>query len=222
MLLPKRLHDGIEDGSVTVAFRRWHRPTVRAGGTLRWARGVLAIDAVTPVEESRITDADARLAGEADHTAVLALLDAHERARDAARVRRRGTADGPPSDDSPARLYRIEFHHAGDDPRIGLAGDEALDDAEVARLRARLARKDRASPRGPWTRMLLHTIRDHPEVAARHLAEGVGLERDLLKRNVRQLKELGLTISCPVGYRLSPRGEAYLAATEPGAHRRDG
>jgi hypothetical protein len=27
---------------------------------------------------------------------------------------------------------------------------------------------------------------------------------------VRKLKELGLTESLPVGYRLSPRGEAYL------------
>jgi hypothetical protein len=30
--------------------------------------------------------------------------------------------------------------------------------------------------------------------------------------NVRKLKALGLTISLEVGYRLSPRGQAYLRA----------
>ena len=37
------------------------------------------------------------------------------------------------------------------------------------------------------------------------------------KRDVRRLKELGLTESLPVGYRLSPRGEA--AARTPGTSR---
>jgi hypothetical protein len=31
------------------------------------------------------------------------------------------------------------------------------------------------------------------------------------KVHVRKLKNLGLTLSLPVGYRLSPRGEEYLA-----------
>ena len=34
------------------------------------------------------------------------------------------------------------------------------------------------------------------------------------KRNVRKLKELGLTESLEVGYRLSPRGEAYRQGAE--------
>jgi hypothetical protein len=33
-----------------------------------------------------------------------------------------------------------------------------------------------------------------------------------LKLRIRRLKELGLTISLDIGYRLSPRGEAYLRA----------
>ena len=35
------------------------------------------------------------------------------------------------------------------------------------------------------------------------------------KRDVRRLKELGLTESLPVGYRLSPRGEAAWARLNP-------
>jgi hypothetical protein len=35
------------------------------------------------------------------------------------------------------------------------------------------------------------------------------------KIDVRKLKNLGLTESLDIGYRLSPRGRAYLAATTP-------
>ena len=42
------------------------------------------------------------------------------------------------------------------------------------------------------------------------LADELGRERLPFKTDVRKLKNLGLTISLDVGYRLSPRGEAYL------------
>jgi len=42
------------------------------------------------------------------------------------------------------------------------------------------------------------------------LAEAMGWERQDFKLHVRRLKELGLTLSLDVGYRLSPRGESYL------------
>ena len=47
-------------------------------------------------------------------------------------------------------------------------------------------------------------------VRAPDLAARVGLDVPRFKRRVRQLKGLGLTISLDVGYRLSPRGRAYL------------
>ena len=34
MLLKQETLRGIESGAITVAFRRWRRPTVKAGGTL--------------------------------------------------------------------------------------------------------------------------------------------------------------------------------------------
>lgn len=39
----------------------------------------------------------------------------------------------------------------------------------------------------------------------------MGQELPDFKLNVRKLKNLGLTISLGTGYRLSPRGEAFLA-----------
>jgi predicted transcriptional regulator len=72
---------------------------------------------------------------------------------------------------------------------------------------------DRTSRTGPWTRATLEAIEASPGRRAADLAAALGRERDDWKRDVRKLKELGLTSSLEVGYRLSPRGAAYLAAT---------
>ncbi len=53
-------------------------------------------------------------------------------------------------------------------------------------------------------------IRDRPAVRAGDLAPAMGQDTQPFKRDVRKLKELGLTESLEVGYRLSPRGRAVL------------
>lgn len=109
-------------------------------------------------------------------------------------------------------LYRIGLRRVGEDPRVALRQEADLSAEEVETLRARLDRMDRAAPE-PWTRDYLDLIVDRPEVVARDLATSIGVERDYFKIRVRRLKELGLTESLPVGYRISPRGRAYLDAT---------
>src|SRR5690606_6628317 len=94
---------------------------------------------------------------------------------------------------------------------IWLAHDDDLAPADVEAITRRLDRLDRASAIGPWTRQTLELIAAHPERRAPDLAAMVGRERDPFKLDVRKLKGLGLTLSFPVGYRVSPRGEAYLA-----------
>ena len=61
---------------------------------------------------------------------------------------------------------------------------------------------------------MLRLIADRPGVRAGDLAESLGRERLAFKADVRKLKSLGLTESLDVGYRLSPRGEAWIALTE--------
>jgi hypothetical protein len=197
VLFPKRFWDGLADGSVTVAFRYWKRPTVKAGGTLVTPVGVLAIDAVERVGIATITAAEARAAGYESRAAL---------ARDLARHRRPGTA-----------LQRIAFHHAGEDPRRALREDDRLDDEQLAAIRARLARLDRSSRHGPWTAAVLELIRDNPGVLAADLAGRRGRERLDFKADVRKLKALGLTESLRVGYRLSPRGRAVLRRLPSGS-----
>jgi hypothetical protein len=179
----------IAAGEVTLAFRRWVRPTVRAGGTLTTSIGVLAIDAVDPIATDAITAADARRAG---YPTRKALIDEVDR------------RDGD--------LYRIELRLLGDDPRIALRNTADLSASDLDEVLVRLHRMDRASRTGPWTQATLEIIDAHPARAARHLSGKVGLDRDPFKTNVRKLKNLGLTESLDVGYRLSPRGEAVLHA----------
>jgi len=69
---------------------------------------------------------------------------------------------------------------------------------------------DSSSSRGPWAGAVLALIADRPGVVSTVLAEAMGWERQDFKLHVRRLKELGLTLSLDVGYRLSPRGESYL------------
>ena len=84
----------------------------------------------------------------------------------------------------------------------------------LAAIAGRLARLDRAAP---WTRATLALIGAHPGVRAEDLARRQGLEKAPFKSRVRRLKELGLTESLAVGYRLSPRGTAVLHADRPPA-----
>ena len=61
---------------------------------------------------------------------------------------------------------------------------------------------------------MLALIADRPGVVSTVLAEAMGWERQDFKLRVRRLKQLGLTLSLDVGYRLSPCGESYLNHTQ--------
>jgi hypothetical protein len=111
---------------------------------------------------------------------------------------------------SPAGRLHIDEVTVRSDPRELLAGDDDLDDAAVAAIDRRLARLDAASSHGPWTQAYLEVIATRPQVRAPDLAAAFGRDVPEFKGDVRKLKNLGLTVSLRIGYRLSPRGEAYL------------
>ncbi len=102
---------------------------------------------------------------------------------------------------------------AGPDPRVALRSSDSLAPAEVAALNTKLDRMDRAADQ-PWTRSTLRQIQRMPGVVSTELAAEAGEERAAYKIRVRRLKALGLTESLERGYRLSPRGRAYLEALE--------
>jgi hypothetical protein len=190
VLISRPVLDGIVEGRVTLAFRRWDRPHAKAGALHRTPVGLVAIDAVDVVRLDSITAAEARAAGAESRAELLRFL----RGRDGS-------------------VYRVQLRYAGADPRIALRTDATLSDADLALIHARLARLDHASRKGPWTRDVLELIAANPGRRAPDLAAIRGLPTQPFKADVRKLKELGLTESLEVGYRISPRGRAYLDHT---------
>lgn len=190
MLLRRAVLDRIRDGEIVAVYRRWRRPTVKAGGTLHTAIGLLAIDAVEAVSLGSLRRADATRAGFETLAELRAKIEAQ----------RDGT------------LYRIDVRWVGEDPRVELREAATLSSDELAEVQHKLERMDERSQHGPWTYQVLAAIAAQPGKRAADLARRFEQERLAFKRDVRKLKALGLTESLEIGYQLSPRGKAVLAA----------
>jgi hypothetical protein len=178
---------------VSCTYRRWEVVRPKVGSRFTTSAGVVEVTSIARADEEQLTEQDA---AEAGFDSVADLIKW---------CRAKGNGD----------LYRIGIALAGPDPRIELRRTNNLETADVAALNAKLDRMDRAAGQ-PWTRSTLRQISRLPGVVSTELAAEVGQERRAYKLRVRRLKALGLTESLERGYRLSPRGQAYLAAFDSG------
>ena len=187
MLFTASTLEGLVTGHVTCTYRRWTRVRPRVGSRFTTRVGVVEVTSIDQVNEAGLTSRDADSAG----FDTLAALQSWTRAK------------------GEGELYRMGIALAGPDPRVALRESSALTDAEWSTLEARLLRLDRAAP-DAWTGRTLMQIERRPGTVSTVLAAEAGQERQPYKMRVRRLKALGLTESLDVGYRLSPRGQAYL------------
>ncbi len=179
---------GLAEGRVDRTYRRWSVVRPRVGSRFTTRAGVVEVTSIELVDSAALTDEDAGHAAFASLAALQKWTTSN------------GTGD----------LYEIGIRLIGPDPRIALRSEDVLTPAEIAELDGRLDRMDAAADT-PWTRAALRLIERNAGVVSTELAAEVGLERQYFKLRVRRLKALGLTESLEVGYRLSPRGAAYLA-----------
>jgi hypothetical protein len=201
LLFKKAYWAGLESGAITLTFRRWQKPHVKAGGRYRCHPiGVLEVDDVRIVKAGSLAASDAKRAGFESRDALLAYL----------------AELGPLDDDTP--IYRVELHHGGDGDRVQLALEDKLTSDDVETIRAKLARMDQGEP---WTMATLRLVEAEPRIAASKLAAKLGRETAPFKIDVRKLKKLGLTQSFEVGYEIAPRGRAYLDAVGRGRKTRE-
>jgi hypothetical protein len=86
------LREDVITGDITVSYRLWQRPRVKAGGQYAVGPARIQVDSVELVPFAAITEADVRRSGEPDRET----------------LRKRAAHAGPIEDDT--LLYRVEFH----------------------------------------------------------------------------------------------------------------
>ena len=187
MIRPSELR-AIQDGGIDLAFRRWERPRVVVGTKMRTGVGLVEVTSVSEVAVESLTEEDARRAGSPSLAALVAALE--------------------PKADRPA--WRVGLRHAGADPRAELRDGGAHQGGGRRHRRAARAPRPGVVVRRRGRATTLDLIDRNPERRAPDLAAKVGRETAAFKTDVRKLKELGLTESLAIGYRLSPRGEVVV------------
>lgn len=66
MLIKLDVLEAIKRGDITLQFRRWSRPSVKAGGTLKTKLGTMRIGRIDDMRPEDVSEADAKRAGFAD------------------------------------------------------------------------------------------------------------------------------------------------------------
>jgi hypothetical protein len=92
MQFSPELRDRVADGTITLSYRLWSRPKVRAGGVFRSGDVTIEVDDIELLPFSAITDDDLARTGETDIES----------------LRSRAAHAGPIADDT--LVYRVEFH----------------------------------------------------------------------------------------------------------------
>jgi hypothetical protein len=190
MLFQSRFHERIRTGEISCTVRFWLRPRVKVNGRYALGGGAIVVDRI---REGRIDDITPALARRCGFSSVF----------DALKTAKHGAGE---------RVFVIDFHYDGNASARAKPSTDAVSADELAKLVERLAAMDSRSRGGAWTGATLRAIAARPAVLAAKLASALGRPRDEFKRDVRKLKNLGFTFSLEIGYRLTPKGEALLAA----------
>jgi len=190
LLFRRQDRDRVARGEITLTFRLWKSAHVKAGKAYETGFGAVFVEDVRLQPAALVAQEDVPPSGCRSVEEVWKLAGEHT-----------GAPVGPDT-----LLYRVQFRFLGD-VAAAAAPQRELDNET---LRARLARLDAASARGPWTLAVLRMIDSAPRVPARLLAAELDWERLDFKAHVRKLKALGLTLSHEQGYELSEAGRRYL------------
>ncbi len=191
MLFKTIFHEGIRSGSITLTFRAWKSARAKVGKQYRFGPvDAVEVDAVNEVAISAIDDEEARRSGFGSVSELRTFLMKHS----------------PEAVTPKSTLFRVSFHY------VKISDEPLKVDLSLEEIAAKLAKMDRLSKHGAWTKQTLEIIAQNPRTAASKLAPMLGRETRPFKADVRKLKKLGLTRSFEVGYELTSVGKAALAS----------
>ena len=156
-MLFKEIHlQGIKTGKVKLAFRKWQKPSVKIGTRMHTSIGLVEVKSIEAIEETDVTDTDAIHAGFANKEHLLKSF----------------------SKNSNGVIYRIKISYYSEDPRISLREHTTLSEQELNDMMKKLQRLDKHSKKGDWTRKVLLTIKDNPNLHAIGIANLTGFEKE--------------------------------------------
>src|SRR5690606_35559693 len=121
---------------ISLAFRRWQKPSARIGTLLHTSVGLIKINDISEVDEPKISETDAVNAGFLSKKELLNSL------------RRNNTGT----------VFKIKISYYSEDPRIELREQTDLTDAHISTLKSKLERLDKFSKQGAWTEKVLLII----------------------------------------------------------------
>jgi hypothetical protein len=190
MMFKSQFLDGIRSGEITRTYRRWKKIQVKQGGTYQLMRGgAIEVTGIHAIDAQDISTGDAIKAGFKSAADMMTYVD-------------KISTDG--------ELYNILFKYSGEVKKCHPENNGLVNESEWQALDSKLKKKDGNSKTGPWTRGILTTIDRNPGMSSVEMAVLLKREQMGLKRDVRKLKALGLTVSLETGYKLTERGESFL------------
>ena len=192
MMFRREDRERVASGEITVTFRLWKTPKVKAGKRYATGFGTVEVQDVTLIPAALVTRKDVKPSGLRNIHAIWESAGEHTKTRVVGET----------------LLHRVRFRFLGDVPVSTARAPET----DFNALREHLQKMDRLSSRGSWTLRILRLIEDGSRVPARVLAADLGWRTLDFKANVRKLKARGLTISHEAGYELSDLGRRYLAS----------
>ena len=194
MLLPIKVAQGVRDGSVTLAFRRWAKQDVEPGRRFTTAAGMVRVDEVTVVDVDAITDEEARLAG------CWTPPGCASGSTRTSRCRRTGSAS--------RGTARTRGSPCGRTPTSPMPTWRRSTPGSSVSTWA-------SSSEGVWTMATLDLIRTHPQRRAPDLAEMVGRETAPFKLDVRKAEGDGADPQLRRGLRGLPARARLPGPDEP-------
>src|SRR5687768_2967844 len=148
-MLFKQTHlEGIKNGNISLAFRKWKKPSVKSGSVVKTGIGLVEISYVEIIKISQLSEKDAVSAGFQKKDDLLKLLHS--------------VAEGD--------IYKIGVRFYSVDPRIKLRNQNNLSEDQLQLLKEKLDRLDKYSKEGNWTLDTLRSIEKFPLLRAEDLA----------------------------------------------------
>ena len=186
MQFTKPYKQAIAAGTLTRTYRRWKSPQAKVDGTYNiHPYGAIL---VTSISQLRLQDASIKDIQQSGFDSANAIAEHLKTSLN-------------------ETVYCVHFRYIGTDA-VKQIDTGRLPTIELEAISIKLMRMNKTKL---WTHHALRLVRDQPAKRAADLAPILEMDLPTFKRNMRKLKNLGLTLSLETGYQITARGTQMIA-----------